>query len=103
MANIHKSIVELVNFEKNNNLEATIIAKVEGLNPGGSVKDRVAKQIIEDYEASGVLKPGATIIEPTSGNTGIGLAAIAASKGYKVIITLPDTMLYILLILIKSP
>lgn len=88
----HTPLIELVNFEKNNNLEATIIAKVEGLNPGGSVKDRVAKQIIEDYEASGVLKPGATIIEPTSGNTGIGLAAIAASKGYKVIITLPDTM-----------
>ncbi len=88
----HTPLVELTNFNKNNNLGATIIAKIEGLNPAGSVKDRVAKSIIEDYEAKGVLKPGATIIEPTSGNTGIGLAAISAAKGYHLIITLPDTM-----------
>ncbi len=88
----HTPLVELVNFNKNNNLGATIVAKVEGFNPAGSVKDRVAKSIIEDYEAKGVLKPGATIIEPTSGNTGIGLAAIAASRGYRLIITLPETM-----------
>ena len=101
MANIHKSIVELVgktplvelsNFENNNNLEANIIAKVEYFNPAGSVKDRIAKAIIEDYEKKGVLKKGATIIEPTSGNTGIGLAAIAAAKGYRLIIALPETM-----------
>ena len=101
MSNIYKSVielvgktplVELVNFNKNNKLGATIIAKVEGLNPAGSVKDRVAKSIIEDYEARGILKDGSTIIEPTSGNTGIGLAAIAASKGYRLIITLPETM-----------
>lgn len=101
MSNIYKSVielvgktplVELVNYNKNNKLGATIIAKVEGLNPAGSVKDRVAKSIIEDYEARGILKEGSTIIEPTSGNTGIGLAAIAASKGYRLIITLPETM-----------
>ena len=88
----HTPLVELVNFNKNNDLKATIIAKVEGFNPAGSVKDRVAKSIIEDYEARGILKPGSTIIEPTSGNTGIGLAAIAASRGYRLIITLPETM-----------
>ena len=88
----HTPLVELVNFNKKNNLKATIIAKVEGFNPAGSVKDRVAKSIIEDYEERGILKPGSTIIEPTSGNTGIGLAAIAAAKGYRLIITLPETM-----------
>ena len=88
----HTPLIELRNFAKNENLGATVIAKIEGLNPAGSVKDRVAKSIIDDYEAKGVLKPGSTIIEPTSGNTGIGLAAIAAAKGYRVIITLPETM-----------
>ncbi len=101
MANIHKSIVELVgktplveltNFEANNKLEANVIAKVEYFNPAGSVKDRIANAIIADYEEKGILKKGATIIEPTSGNTGIGLAAIAAAKGYRLIITLPETM-----------
>ena len=85
-------LVELVNYNKENNLSATIVAKIEGFNPAGSVKDRIAKAIIEDYEAKGILKKGATIIEPTSGNTGIGLAAIAAAKGYRLIITLPETM-----------
>ena len=88
----HTPLLELSNYELNNELDAKIIAKVEYFNPAGSVKDRIAKAIIEDYEAKGLLKKGSTIIEPTSGNTGIGLSAIAAAKGYRLIITLPETM-----------
>lgn len=84
--------IRLRNIEKEFNLSAKLIAKVEGMNPSGSAKDRAALYMIEDAEKRGVLKPGGTIIEPTSGNTGIGLAAIAVPKGYRVIIVMPDTM-----------
>ncbi|MCI5891994.1 MAG: cysteine synthase A [Clostridiales bacterium] len=85
-------ILELENYEKANELQATILAKLEYFNPAGSVKDRIAKAMIDEAEEQGKLKPGAVIIEPTSGNTGIGLASVAASRGYRIIITMPETM-----------
>ncbi|MCI7106491.1 MAG: cysteine synthase A [Agathobacter sp.] len=88
----HTPLVELTHIEKKYGLEARLLAKIEYFNPAGSVKDRIAKEMIEQAEADGKLKPGSTIIEPTSGNTGIGLAAIAAAKGYRLIIVLPETM-----------
>lgn len=85
-------LLELTNYEKANELNAKIYAKLEYFNPAGSVKDRIAKAMLDDAEEKGLLKPGAVIIEPTSGNTGIGLASVAVSRGYKVILTMPETM-----------
>ncbi|NMC56285.1 MAG: cysteine synthase A [Eubacteriaceae bacterium] len=101
MSKIYKSLTELIGntplleitkFNKRNNLNATILAKLEYFNPAGSVKDRIAKSMLDDAEERGLIKEGAVIIEPTSGNTGIGLASVGASRGYRVILTMPETM-----------
>lgn len=101
MAHIYKTLTDLIgktpllelsNYEKSRGAEARIVAKLEYFNPAGSVKDRVAKAMIDDAEEKGVLKPGSVIIEPTSGNTGIGLASVAAARGYRIILTMPETM-----------
>ena len=88
----HTPLLELTHIEKNNGLEAKVLAKLEYLNPAGSVKDRIAKTMLDDAEAKGLLKPDSVIIEPTSGNTGIGLASVAAARGYRIIIVMPETM-----------
>ena len=88
----HTPLMELTNIEKKHDLKAKLLAKLEYFNPAGSVKDRIAKAMIDDAEAKGLLKPGSVIIEPTSGNTGIGLASVAAARGYRIIIVMPETM-----------
>ena len=99
----HTPLLELTHIEQKDKLEARILAKIESVNPGGSVKDRVAKAMLDDAEARGLLKPGAVIIEPTSGNTGIGLASVGAARGYRVIIVMPETMSLERRLLMKFP